>query len=61
MWKNELHDSVRTISELKSLGYVADGELDELERVAGEFPMMIPRYYLSLIDRDDPDARIEDR
>ena len=58
MWENELHDSVRTISELKSLGYISPDNFEAMERVADEFPIMIPRYYLSLIDKNDPDDPI---
>ena len=58
MWQNELHESVRTIAELKSLGYVTEQEFNALDRIAQDFPVLIPRYYLSLIDPSDPDDPI---
>ncbi len=58
MWKNELAESVRTVAELKELGYVNEADTPALEAVTEEFPLLIPRYYLSLINKDDPDDPI---
>ncbi|MEG1548674.1 MAG: KamA family radical SAM protein [Clostridia bacterium] len=59
MWKTELHESIRTISELKSLGYIGETEYEALTGIAEQFPIMIPNYYLSLIDKSDPNDPIK--
>ena len=53
-WKKELQNNVHSVADLKQ--YLALSEADEqaLNEIIGEHPMNIPRYYLSLVDPNDP-------
>ncbi|HWS28660.1 MAG TPA: KamA family radical SAM protein [Clostridia bacterium] len=56
-WQQELSACVRSVEELVSLGYVPPEDLRRLKAVEQHYPIAIPRYYLSLIDKsrsDDP-------
>lgn len=56
-WQQELSDCVRSVEELVSLGYLPIEDLERLKAVEQQYPIAIPRYYLSLIDKgsaDDP-------
>jgi KamA family protein len=52
-WKSQLENSVSTIDELVSFIDVDDDEIATLKGICQEHPLRIPRYYLSLIDRED--------
>lgn len=52
-WEQELKDCVRSVEELAALGYLNMEEVQRLKDVAQKYPIAIPRYYLSLIDKDD--------
>ncbi|MCE5236618.1 MAG: KamA family radical SAM protein [Eubacteriales bacterium] len=57
LWQQELKSSVRSVKELVALGYVPPWEQERLNAVEQNFPICVPRYYLSLIDKgreDDP-------
>lgn len=57
-WHDELEKGIRTADELaRALGLTPEEEAD-CARVIERFPMMITPYYLSLIDRGDPDDPI---
>ncbi|MFQ5586524.1 MAG: KamA family radical SAM protein [Thermodesulfobacteriota bacterium] len=53
-WQEELTKNVTTVDELASYLPLSDEEINKLNRVVKKHPMSIPRYYLSLIDPDDP-------
>lgn len=53
-WQTELKNNITTVDELKTyLPLTVDQESD-LRQVTDIHPMNIPRYYLSLIDPDNP-------
>lgn len=54
-WRDHLKDNISTLEELSK---VLDIETKELEAVVQRHPMYITKYYLSLIDKNDPDDPI---
>ncbi len=57
-WQEELRKNITTVDELESHLPLSACEKQNLEEVAGRHPMNIPRYYLELINPDDPDDPI---
>ena len=57
-WKTELKNNITSVEELKEFLPVKAAEEKDLKRVAEIHPMNITRYYLSLIDPDNPDDPI---
>lgn len=57
-WRKELNESINNVDELYSLGYVDKAEAEELRQISKEFPIAVPRYYLALIDKSDPNDPI---
>ena len=57
-WRDELRHNITTVDELKTYLPLTTGEEADLRRVTDIHPMNIPRYYLSLVDADDPDDPI---
>ena len=57
-WQDELGNNVTTLEELKEYIDLTPEEEEKLQEVIDIHPMSIPRYYLSLIDRKDPDDPI---
>ncbi|MEG6506081.1 KamA family radical SAM protein [Nitratidesulfovibrio sp. 1201_IL3209] len=57
-WKKELANSVVSIDQLLEHAAFGPGEEAAIREVAQVHPVNIPRYYLSLIDRSDPDDPI---
>ncbi|WP_085444549.1 KamA family radical SAM protein [Magnetofaba australis] len=53
-WKTELRNNVRTVADLEQVLPLQGEEKAALERVVDLHPMNIPRYYLNLIDSNDP-------
>lgn len=53
-WKKELANNVVSIDQLKEYASFSPEEETVLREVAKVHPVNIPRYYLSLIDKDDP-------
>lgn len=53
-WQSELRRNVKSLDELASLGFLTSGEANRLMGVVARHPMSVTRYYLSLIDWDDP-------
>ena len=45
---------VCSIKELIDLGYIKAAQVDSLKAVTDQYPLLISRYYLSLINKDDP-------
>ncbi len=57
-WKKELKNNVTTVEELKQYFKISKTEEDELNEVIAKNPMNIPRYYLDLVDPDNPEDPI---
>ncbi len=57
-WQEELAGNVNTVEELSELLALDRDEADMMREVTAQFPMSISRYYLSLIDKGDPDDPI---
>ena len=57
-WQEELKNNVTTIEELAKYIPFESSEIEKLESIVKDFPMSIPRYYLSLIDPNDPNDPI---
>lgn len=57
-WKKELANSVVSIDQLLEHAAFGPEETAAIREVAQVHPVNIPRYYLSLIDRSDPDDPI---
>lgn len=53
-WWNELKNNINSIDKLKQYIHLDSDEEDKLRDVVDNHPMNIPRYYLSLIDQNDP-------
>ncbi|MFH1257300.1 MAG: KamA family radical SAM protein [Candidatus Micrarchaeota archaeon] len=53
-WKDELKECVCTVQELKQYVRLKKKEERQLQEVVHVHPMRITRYYLSLINKDDP-------
>ncbi len=54
-YRKELKNNITTVDELKQYLRLSPKEEEELRRVTKIHPMNIPRYYLSLINLEDPD------
>lgn len=54
-WERQLQESVRTIDELTSYLSLSPREQRKLGSVIERHPICIPSYYMSLIDKNDPD------
>lgn len=57
-WQRELKNNVNSIDSLKNYMELSTAEEKVLRDVVDEHPMNIPRYYLSLIDPNDPNDPI---
>lgn len=52
-WKSELRNNITQADELKDVLHLTDSQQKHLRKILEQFPMSIPRYYLSLINWDD--------
>lgn len=59
-WKKELKNNIRTVDELEKALQVefSKDEREKLNEIIEVYPLSIPRYYLSLINKDDEDDPI---
>ena len=57
-WQEIIRDNVTTAEELRAVLKLSDEEYRNIRDEAALFPMSVTRYYLSLIDPDDPDDPI---
>lgn len=57
-WQSHLRENVTTVDELAEILALSPAETDSIRQEAERFPFSIPRYYLSLVDKDDPDDPI---
>lgn len=53
-WKEELKKNITSVEQLKDFIALTPEEEGDLQKIIGEHPMNIPRYYLSLVDTDNP-------
>ena len=53
-WQNELRKSIQTLEQLKRYVKFTRTEEKQVKKVIERHPMRITRYYMSLIDQDDP-------
>ena len=57
-WQEELSKGIRTAEQLAEYMGWDQEKLDACRQIAERYPMMITPYYLSLVDKDDPDDPI---
>lgn len=59
-WKTQLKNNITTADEVnEALAWnLSDEDKEKLENIIDNYPMSIPEYYLSLINKDDPDDPI---
>ena len=53
-WQEELENNITTIEQLKEYIKITSKQEKQLRRVIEKHPMSITRYYMSLIDANDP-------
>ena len=58
-WIEEIKNNITTIKQLRDYIAISDEQEEELKKVIKAHPMSITRYYMSLIDTDDPDDPIK--
>lgn len=60
-WKMQLKNNITTAEEVnEALSWnLSQNEKEKLEKIIEMYPMSIPNYYLSLIDKNDPDDPIK--
>jgi lysine 2,3-aminomutase len=58
-WTEEIKNNITAIEQLKDYITISDSLEKDLKKVIKVHPMSITRYYMSLIDRDDPNDPIK--
>ncbi|HOK48573.1 MAG TPA: KamA family radical SAM protein [Sedimentibacter sp.] len=60
-WRKELSMNLTTAEEIiEALNLkLSEDEIEKLKQIIERYPMSVPRYYLSLINKDDPDDPIK--
>lgn len=53
-WQRKLAQCCRSIDELKDRLGIPEDEAEKLRAIERKYPICVPEYYLSLIDRQDP-------
>jgi lysine 2,3-aminomutase len=53
-WKEELQKNIRTIEQLKQYITLTPKQEKQLKKIVEKHPMSVTRYYISLIDKNDP-------
>lgn len=53
-WQDELKNNITSVEELEEYISFNKSEKDELVKIVDKYPMNIPRYYLGLINPNDP-------
>ena len=56
--KRLLKKNVTSVEALRKYHILPDGQLEQLEKIVSRFPFSIPPYYLSLIDKANPEDPI---
>ncbi|MFQ5906056.1 MAG: KamA family radical SAM protein [bacterium] len=57
-WRDELRQNLCTVDQLADCVELTPKEQRQLQKVVERHPMSVTRYYLSLINKDDPDDPI---
>ena len=57
-WMEELQKNIRTIDDLKQYFSIPESQAEELRKIVDMHPMSITRYYMSLINKEDPNDPI---
>lgn len=57
-WEEELRESICTVAQLKKYIELAPKEERQLQEIIEKYPMRITKYYMSLIDVNNPDDPI---
>ena len=57
-WKDILDHSIRDVDELRKNLALTDEEAQRMSKIIQRYPLCVNPYYLSLIDRDDPNDPI---
>ena len=57
-WKDILDHSIRDVDELRKNLALTEAEAQQMGRIIQRYPLCVNPYYLSLIDRDDPNDPI---
>ncbi len=58
-WRRELKNNIRTVEQLKQYVALTTKQEKQLKKVIEKHPMSITRYYMSLIDKNDPNDPIK--
>ncbi len=58
-WQEELKNNVTTAEELAKYTPMTDDEIREMNEIIDRWPMSVPRYYLSLINFNNPNDPIK--
>ena len=53
-WKWQMQNAVRSVRQLRTLLEFSDEELEAIGRLEAEYKLVIPPYYFSLIDPNNP-------
>lgn len=57
-WREELKYNIKDVNELKKYMSLTDSEEKKIGEIIENYPMSITRYYMSLINKDDPEDPI---
>lgn len=57
-WQSELKNNINSVEKLNTYFDLTGEEIEDLDEVVSHHPMNIPRYYLGLIDPEDPNDPI---
>lgn len=57
-WEHELGTAFRRVEELVSEGLLSIDEAQKIHSASEKYQFLLPKYYASLIDRNDPDCPI---
>jgi KamA family protein len=58
-WQNEMKENIISIDQLEDYTYIPPKEKAQLQKIIKRHPMRITKYYMSLIDWDDPNDPIK--
>ena len=58
LWQEEMRNNITNIEEIAPIFHLGGEECENLKNLCEHFPMSIPRYYLSLVNPNDPNDPI---
>lgn len=53
-WVDELKNNIQTVEDLRAHIPIADTQVEDIRRIVQLHPMSVTRYYMSLIDKENP-------